>query len=141
VRTGGTVRWFPIRRGLLEPTISLLDGSLSQWTGALALLFEKKSINSRECSPGGAFRADGTLGNTGKDGNWGKDRECGEEEKRGENLERGGYDERSVKDEKRGTDVEWMKDIRRGKDEKWEKSRSGDRREAGGEGRDWRVKW
>ena len=46
----------------------------------------------------------------------------------------GGDDEKSVKDEKRGTDVEWMNDIRRGKDEKWEKSRSGDRREAGGGG-------
>ena len=90
MRTGGTVRRFPIRRGLQGPTIILLDGSLSQWTDALALQFEENSRDSRECSPGGAYRAGGTLGNTGKDGNWGKDRERGEEEKQGGNLEGGG---------------------------------------------------
>jgi len=50
----------------------MLDGSLSQLMDALALQFEKNSSDSRECSPSGAYGADGTLGNTGKDGKIGE---------------------------------------------------------------------
>jgi len=44
------------------PYSHLLDNSLSQRTDALALQLE---TDARDCSPGGAYRADGALGNTG----------------------------------------------------------------------------
>ena len=63
MRTAGTVQE-PFRRGLLGPTITLLDGSLSQRTDALALKLETDSRDARGWSPVGAHRADGTLWNT-----------------------------------------------------------------------------
>ena len=59
-----TVRELPIRRGLKGPTVTLLDGSLSQRTDALALQLETDARDGRDWSPVGAYRADGTLGNT-----------------------------------------------------------------------------
>jgi len=103
VRTGGTVRRFPIRRRLLRPTITLLAGSLPQWTDTLALQRETHTRDARGCSPGGACRADGALRNTRKGEKLGKDKERGEDQKRGKNVQRRNH-ERRMKDEKRGKD-------------------------------------
>ena len=50
------------------PRVTLLADSLSQCTDALALRLETDARDARDCSPGGAYRADGTLGNTGNGG-------------------------------------------------------------------------
>jgi len=65
--TGGDCRYrrgLPIGRGLQGPTVTLLSGSLSQRTGALALQPETHAPDARDWSPIGAYRADGTLGIT-----------------------------------------------------------------------------
>jgi len=46
------------------PTVTLLNGNLSQRTDALALQLETDARDARDCSPGSAYRAHGTLGNT-----------------------------------------------------------------------------
>ena len=63
MRIAGTIRELPISRGLLGLTVTLLDCSLSQRTDALALQLQTDARDARECSPGGAYRADLTLGN------------------------------------------------------------------------------
>jgi len=47
------------------PPVTLLDDSLSQRTDALSLQLETDARDAQGCSPGSAYRADGTLGNTG----------------------------------------------------------------------------
>jgi len=62
--TAGIVRELPIRRGPQGPTLTLLEGSIFQRTGALAIQLEVHARDSRDCSPGGAYRAD--TGRTGR---------------------------------------------------------------------------
>jgi len=66
VRTAGTVRELAIYQGLKGPTVTFLDGSLSQRTDAHALQLETHARDARDCSPGDTYRVDGTLGNTKK---------------------------------------------------------------------------
>ena len=52
--TAGAVRELPIRRGLQGPTVTLLEGSISQSAGAPSLQLE---THARELSPVSAYRA------------------------------------------------------------------------------------
>jgi len=57
-------RELPIGSGLQGPAVTLLDGSLSKRTDALALQLEAHALSARDRSLVGAYRAAVTLGMT-----------------------------------------------------------------------------